>query len=232
MARMIFVVGGKHCGTTLTATIMGSNSKCFLVPTETGAYSKRHIRHTRQPFVNQVRNHPAEIIVEKTPDHVYQIDKIIEDWPEAPVFIVTRNPVDRVASTLRRHGNIGQSMYECKSDLVACLNASMRPNTYVVAYESIVKNFNNTVSSMCRFAGLDFEKSMIDFHENPAVWFEHHYDDDHSRLRARQMKTPLYDDSGWGSSYLTQEQVDQVMFDCSEDYERLLCRHREQTLLY
>jgi hypothetical protein len=222
MTKPIFVVGGKHSGTTLTATILGANSKCVLIPMESGAYSTKHIENLRSAFIRQAKLVESEFLVEKTPDHVYQIDKIQEDWPDSPIFIVTRNPIDRVASTFRRHGNFGQSIYECVNDMTACIYAIQKPNTYLVTYESIVKNFNQTVSEMCNFAGLEFEESMINFHENSPTWFPNHQHDSHHKIRSDQMKMPLYDDSGWGIHYLTPEQIDQVNFDCAEKYHTLL----------
>jgi hypothetical protein len=222
MTKPIFVVGGKHSGTTLTATILGSNSRCWLIPMESGSYSILHIENLRNAFIRQASLIESEFLVEKTPDHVYQIDKMQEDWPDSPIFVVSRNPVDRVASTFRRHGNFGQSIYECSNDMTACIYAITKPNTYLVMYESIVKDFNNTIADMCKFAGLEFEDSMINFHENAPTWFPHHQQDEHHKLRSDQMKKPLYDDSGWGVDYLTPDQLDQVNFDCAEKYKILL----------
>jgi hypothetical protein len=222
MTKPIFVVGGKHSGTTLTATILGANSKCWLIPMESGAYSMQHIDNLRKAFIRQASLVESEFLVEKTPDHVYQIDKIQEDWPDSKIFVVTRNPIDRVASTFRRHGNFGQSIYECANDMAACTYAIKKPNTYLVTYEGIVKNFNKTVQSMCNFAGLQFEDSMINFHENAPTWFPKHLHDSHHKIRSDQMKTPLYDDSGWGIDYLTSDQINQVEFDCMENYKILL----------
>lgn len=221
MKDVIFVVGGKHSGTTLTATILGANSQCFLIPMETGAYSRRHIDQLRKPFIRQVNSIDSEYVVEKTPDHVYQINRIRDDWPDSPIFVVSRNPIDRVASTMRRHGNWGQSIYECSNDMSACINALKYDNTYLVMYEDIVKNFKDTVIGMCKFAGLSFEDSMINFHENSPIWYGSQLHDEHHKIRSDQMRTPLYDDSGWGNDYLTNEQVDQVMFDCDDKYNKL-----------
>lgn len=218
---MIFVVGGKHSGTTLTATILGVNSKAFLVPGESGGYSKRHIKQLRKPFIDEVSLVTSEFFVEKTPDHVYQIDKIQEDWPDAKIVVVTRNPIDRVASTLRRHGNWGQAIYECANDMTACVHASKRKNTFVVTYEDIVKNFDSTVKGMCDFTGLEFEERMRNFHEYSPIWYENLLHDEHHQIRSTQMKTPLYDDSGWGIDYLTKDQLDQVIFDCADKYKML-----------
>lgn len=222
MTNPIFVMGGKHSGTTLTATILGVNSKCLLIPMESGAYSIKHISHLRKAFVRQASLVQQDFLVEKTPDHVYQIDKVQEDWPLSPIFIVTRDPIDRVASTLRRHGNFGQAIYECANDITACLYAIKKPNTMLITYESIVKNFDETVKRMCSFSGLEFEESMKNFHKNSPTWFPNHQHDSHHRIRSEQMKKPLYDDSGWGINYLTKDQVSQVIFDCSEKYEDLL----------
>ena len=75
---------------------------------------------------------------------------------------------------------------------------------------------------MCDFAGLEFEEAMINFHKNAPTWFPNHLHDSHHKVRSDQMKMPLYDDSGWGKDYLTQEQLDQVVFDCSEIYNELI----------
>lgn len=222
MTKPIFVVGGKHSGTTLTATILGSNSKCCLIPMESGAYSVQHIENLRKPFIRQASLIESEFLVEKTPDHVYQIDKIQEDWPDSPIFIVIRDPIDRVASTLRRLENFGQAVYECANDITACLYAVEKPNTYLVTYEQIVKDFNSTVEKMCKFAGLEFEDSMINFHENAPTWFPNHQHDIHHKIRSDQMKKPLYDGSGWGKDYLTLDQINQVNFDCSKKYADLI----------
>jgi Sulfotransferase family len=224
MKDVIFVVGGKHSGTTLTATILGANSKCSLITMETGAYSRIHIEQTRVPFINYVKSVESDFVVEKTPDHVYQIDKIRKDWPDSPIFIVSRNPIDRVASTMRRHGDWGQSIYECSNDMSACIYGLNYNRTYLVMYEDIVKNFVPTVQGMCDFAGLTFENSMINFHENSPLWYRGQLHDEHHNVRSKQMRTPLYDDSGWGIDYLTKEQVAQVEFDCMEKYQTLLSK--------
>lgn len=189
---------------------------------ESGAYSTLHIKNLRSAFVRQASLVKSEFLVEKTPDHVYQVDKIQEDWPDSPIFIVTRNPIDRVASTLRRHGNFNQSVYECANDIQACIYAATKRNTFLVTYENIVKDFNNAVQKMCDFAGLEFEESMKNFHDNAPEWFPNHQHDSHHRIRSEQMKKPLYDDSGWGIDYLSKDQIGQVNFDCSDKYNELL----------
>jgi hypothetical protein len=218
---MIFVVGGKHSGTTLTATILGANSKCWLVPMESGSYSRQHIQQLRKPFIEKVSTIDSEFVVEKTPDHVFEIDKIQEDWPDAPIFVVTRNPIDRVASTYVRHGNFGQSIYECSEDMSGCISAMRYPNTHLVEYEKIVKHFNETVRNMCKFAGLRFEQSMVDFHENSPTWYEKQLFDEHHKIRSNQMKMPLFDDSGKGKRILSSRQIEQVLFDCADKYKIL-----------
>lgn len=221
MIKPIFVLGGKHCGTTLTATILGANSRCFLIPMESGAYSIEHIRQLRRPFIKQVSKIDSDFVVEKTPDHVYQIDKIQKDWPDSAIFVVTRNPIDQVASMFKRNKNFNKSVYDCSNDLSACIYAINKENTFLVQYEDIVKNFNKTVSQMCNFAKINFESSMINFYDHSPTWYQNQLHDEHHRIRSEQMKTPLFDDSGKGKSILNQSQIDQVVFDCMDKYETL-----------
>jgi hypothetical protein len=87
-----------------------------------------------------------------------------------------------------------------------------------------VRDFNKTIARVCDFIGLEFEESMINFHEHSPVWFQNFLDDNqHLRKRSQQMKQPLFDGTGIGAS-LTDEQAKQVRFDCSGKFYSLLER--------
>lgn len=222
MNRIIFVVGGIHSGTTLMATILGSNSRCWLITSETGAYSLRHIKNIRSLFVKKVKTLEAEMVVEKTPSHVFNIDKIQEDFPEAKIVIMARNPVDSVASTFKVHGDFNKAVYDCSNDLSGCISATAYDNTNLVFYEDLVKNFDLTVKKLCNKIELNYEESMKNFHNNDFAWFEGFIEEsDFFKRRSLQMKMPLFDDSGKGYKELTENQISQINFDCMGKYELL-----------
>jgi hypothetical protein len=73
MTKPIFVVGGKHSGTTLTATILGSNSRCWLIPMESGSYSILHIENLRNACIGKISEK-----LDKTYKEIYGEKKAIE----------------------------------------------------------------------------------------------------------------------------------------------------------
>jgi hypothetical protein len=216
---MIFVVGLPHSGTTLLSTIVGANSKCLLIPMETAAYTKTHIKTLRGPFVKQIQNMDAEFVVEKTPSHVFAIDKILEDFPDAKFLVSVRNPIDVIVSTFKRDGLMNKVIYDCSNDLTGCINALSHDSAMLVQYENVVKDFEKTIADVCRFVGLDFEESMVNFHENAPTWFKNFIDGDpHHMKRAMQVKQPLFDATGSGEGFLSEDDLARVEFDCMWKY--------------
>lgn len=223
MPKAIFVFGTMHSGTTLMATVMGSNSKCHLIAEETGAYSKKHIDHLRNVFVKQTDSIKKEYFVEKTPSHVFNIDKMQEDFSSSFFIVMVRNPIDAVASIYKDYKDFNLSIYSYTNHLVAASYALQRSNTILVEYEKIVKDFDNVVGNVCDFVGLSFETSMKNFHEQDHQWFGKLLDiDEVFKKRAQQMKQPLFDGTGKGYKYLSKEQINQIEFDCFERYQKIL----------
>lgn len=227
MPKPIFVFGTIHSGTTLLTTILGVNSRCYLFADETGAYSKRHIGHLRKIFVKDVANIDNEYFIEKTPNHIFSISEMQEDFPQAKFIVVTRNPIDAVASIYKEYENFNMSLYSYSNNLTACLHAMKYENTFLVTYEDVVKNFDNTIYAICDFTGLQFEESMKNFHEHSPQWFKNLVEKEKFfKKRADQMKKPLFDDTGKGKEFLSKEQINQIEFDCVGKYNKLLKYNR------
>lgn len=223
MSKMIFVVGIPHSGTTLTATIIGANSRCLLIPMESAAYTKHNIGSLRGPFVRQIRNLDAEFVVEKTPSHVFSIDKIREDFPDSKIVVVIRDPIDVIVSTFKRDGGMNKVIYDFANDITACSAALSYENTHLVQYENLVRDFHTTVSELCDFLGLEFEDSMVNFHENAPTWFAKFiHSDPHHMNRALQMKKPLFDGTGSGAGFLSQQDLEIVERDCMPKYRKVV----------
>lgn len=205
------------------ATILGANSRCFLITEETGAYSNKHIKTLRKYFIEKVKTIESDFVVEKTPSHVFNINKMQEDFPDAFFIIMTRNPIDSIASTFKIHKNFNRSIYECSNDLSGCINAIKYKNAVLISYEKLVKDFDKTIINLCEFLEISFEKSMINFHETAPTWFEKFIDSDELfKRRSLQMKTPLFDGTGKGIKELSEDQIKQINFDCMDKYLLLL----------
>jgi hypothetical protein len=219
MPQMIFVSGPPHSGTTLTATVIGVNSRCYLIPSESGAYFQAHIQTLRKPFVRKVAAIESEFVVEKTPHHIFNINKIKEDFSDGKFIVTMRNPIDIVGSLFKTYDDFNFSVYTCSDYLSSCISA-MNSGVYLIEYEDIIENFDKTISDACEYIGIDFEDRMKNFHEHSPLWFEKAIDsDEHLKRRSEQMRQPLFDGRGIGNKILDSEQIDQVLFDCADKYE-------------
>lgn len=215
---MIFVSGPPHSGTTLTATILGVNESCYLIPTESGAYSQRHIQTLRKPFIKKVNLIDSEFVVEKTPHHIFNIHKIQEDFPDAKLIVTVRNPIDIVGSLMNSYGDFNFSIYTCSDYLSSCIS-SMKNGIYLIEYENIIEDFDNTISDVCDYIGVVFSDRMKKFYDHSPTWFEKSIGHDSLLTkRSEQMRQPLFDGRGTGYKNLTRSQIDQVLFDCADKY--------------
>ena len=221
MPQMIFVSGPPHSGTTLTATILGVNSRCYLIPSESGAYFQSHIETLRKPFVRKIATIDSEFIVEKTPQHIFNINKIREDFPQARFIVTMRNPLDVVGSLFKTYNDFNFSVYTCSDYLSACISV-MNDEVYLIEYEDIITNFDEIISNACNYIGIDFEDRMKNFHQYSPLWFEKAIEsDEHLKRRSEQMRQPLFDGRGVGNKVLDSKQIDQVLFDCADKYHML-----------
>lgn len=224
MPKLIFIVGPPHSGTTLLATILGANSKCFLIPSESAAYSKQHIGALRKPFVKKVATIDSQFIVEKTPSHIFNLDKMQEDFPDAKFILIIKNPLDVVGSMLKTYNDFNFSVYTCSDYLSASISA-LKNNVYLIEYEDIIDDFTKTISRLCDYVGLEFEDRMINFHENSPIWFENFIESDNLlRKRSQQMRQPLFDGRGIGRKNLNDQEISQVIFDCFDKYEQIISK--------
>lgn len=222
MNKMIFVMGCAHGGTTLVATILGAHRKCYVIPSETCAYTKDRWTN-KGDLIRAMSDIKSEYIIEKTPRHVFNLKQMKEDFPDASFIVMIRNPLDVTASIYAREGNFNKALYECLNDLTGCLSVMNDDRVMLVEYESIVDNFENTMTMVCQHIGIEFEPQMKDFHEYSPDWFSEHVAwDDHLSRRAWQMKQPLFDGRGRWQKELNAHQIYQIMGDCNNKYINLL----------
>ena len=124
--------------------------------------------------------------MEKTPTHVFHIDKILEAVPTARFIEITRDPRDVLASKKTRTADVSTSKrysdderarkrlekafdplwdaLSWKSAVAAGRRARTKypDRVFHVLYEDLVTAPEQTVRELCAFLGLDFEPTMID----------------------------------------------------------------------
>ena len=72
--NLISISGCGHSGTTLTATVLGAHKNLLLIPIETRMFLDES--YDINNFIFNNYSNKKTMIIEKTPNHIYVLDKI------------------------------------------------------------------------------------------------------------------------------------------------------------
>ena len=174
---------------------------------------------SKKYFIDAIDAIDSKYVIEKTPRHLFSIEQMQKDFPESKFVCMTRNSIDVVASLFKRDQNFNYAVYQCSNDLSGCLNATLLKNVLLVEYEDLVTDFEKTVTTVCDFLNLLYNSEMKNYHKNPPQWFEKLKDSDHHLdRRSKQMALPIFDGRGMFRDLISEEETNQIIFDCSDKY--------------
>jgi hypothetical protein len=217
--KLISISGCGHSGTTLTATVLGTHSKLLLIPVETRMFIDKNYDIDNFLLNNVQKNHIG--FIEKTPNHIYVIDKIEKIYTDAYFISNIRDPRDIAASMYKRFNNWETVINRIKKDFEYVYK--FIDKTYLIKYEDIVYDFENTFKNVCSHIDLDFEKEMNNYYLYAPNWFNvdnpretDGSDANHEARRAWQVKQPLFNGTGRWKKELSTSQVDDIVKNVGE----------------
>lgn len=107
-----FIVGCGHSGTSLLLNILGSHSRIYAIPKETGfAYkSAMRIWQKRLKFNMMTVLNGKSRWIEKTPKHIHRIGKLMKLFPRSKFLIAIRDGRDVGYSLKERTGSLEQGI--------------------------------------------------------------------------------------------------------------------------
>jgi len=111
------------------------------------------------------------IYAEKTPRHVHKIDQILSVIPTAKILVCVRNPLDVISSLIRRGYTLDQSISRYVSDNSAWLSKKSNSNLRYVLYEHLVTSPRVELEKICRFIGVTYEDSMMNFWKTTELYY-------------------------------------------------------------
>jgi hypothetical protein len=199
--KLISVSVCRHSGTTLTATVLGAHANALLIPIETGMFLTEEYKFEK--IIQNYKTKKFDMVIEKTPNHIYVIDKIKKLHPETKFIANIRDPRDIAASLYKRFHDWSMVMDRLTKDFESIIN--FQEHLYVVKYENIVHNFEETFHKICKYLDIEFDEKMLNFHEYAPNWFGvvnpektngTNFDKLHESNRAWQVKQPLFDGTG------------------------------------
>jgi len=114
----------------------------------------------------------VQTIIDKQIKYSYLPNKIVESCPDSKFIILTRNPLDNLASWKKRGlGNNDKANYlsEVWNDANTILYSFLTRNKEIclhIKYEELATRPESTLKEICTFLGLEFDPGMLNFNEN------------------------------------------------------------------
>jgi hypothetical protein len=131
-----------------------------------GIYAAMHQRYA-QEFGNKPR------WGQKTPNNLYFVPQIKENFPNAQFIFITRDGRDASATSLESAfgaGNIFGAAYtwNAANTFVKPFRETLNSDTWLdVSYEKLVRQPEEVLNQVCDFLGEAFSSQMLEFHRTP-----------------------------------------------------------------
>lgn len=201
--RPQFIVGLPRTGTTLTERILASHSNVMsvgetefiqmMIRKESGVSSNRRmtpemldavegadIRFLRDGYLDQVRYRLGDepVFIDKLPFNILYLGFIAKAWPEQPIVLLNRNPMDACFSMYKQVFTWAYKFsysLETLADYYIAYDRLCRHWREVlgdrlidVHYEELVTDLEGQTRRLLDRLGLEFEPACLDFTQNQA----------------------------------------------------------------
>ena len=192
--KCVFIMGTPRSGTTLLQKIIEKHSNFFSIQCETALFSfqnifdkkrnhfdlsKKELKDIIKASSSQVEffnnavsyltaKNNNQIFVEKTPQHINNLNSLIKFFPNSKFVTITRDGRDCYCSA-KKQPYIPQSSSVTRfaKYYAKCINngikSSQNSNLYNIYYERLVTNTSEELKKLMRFLESNFEESQIDF---------------------------------------------------------------------
>jgi hypothetical protein len=214
MENFIFIVGCGHSGTTLLHKIIGNHKDVYGVPNETSLFVKSHneINQILKTYDNHRKTLDKKYVCEKTPLHVYHINKIYTHTVNPKIVIITRDGRDVFSSLKKRFGANNYSFTRWVNDNNEWLKNPNKHLFHVLKYEDLVKDKRETMTKVFNFLNIEYYHEIFDYEKKEIKLPDNFYDglinnDKHEKLRKYQTNKPLYDGTNRWTKDITEEEL-------------------------
>ena len=229
----LFVVGCGHSGTTLITAILNVHDDIYAIPEETGLFIKyQRSRKFIRKYISNIKNEcNCNIILEKTPMHVYSVDRIFQYYPKSKIIIMTREGKDVVSSLKARYDDFDKGLNRWINDNLEALKHKDNENVIFVKLEDLIVKLEETMLAICDFIDISFTKSFLNhtsqkyeylgFKEYKKIPQSEEDGDEHNYLRAHQVNQPVKDTRGRWKKNLDSNEINRIYLEASSIYEKL-----------
>ncbi len=153
MEQFIFIIGCGHSGTTVLNKIIGNHRDIYGIDYETNLffYSEKKILNELKILFNEKNKLNKKYICEKTPKHVYYIDKMYKYTINPKIIVITRDGRDVICSLKKRFGTLNHGLQRWIDDNNQWLNHKNKNNFFIFKYEDLIKNKTDVLKKIFKF---------------------------------------------------------------------------------
>ena len=216
--QVLFVSGCGHSGTTLLSIILNSHPRIYTIKRETNWFNNYQ---ADEPIICQeylfeknkeeTKFYGKDIILEKTPNHVFSVELIDQCFPNCNHIFIVRNPLDTCASLFQRYKNIDQAINRWNYSNQCVLNHSTKKSCWVVRYENLITNTQQELEILCNFLKLDYTNEMLNYHSAGVEFHTHEVNDKIKTKRNQQVSQPIYNTIDNYQQILSDQQIKYVL---------------------
>lgn len=209
----VFVAGCGHSGTTLMAAKLSNHSSIMGIGKETevftpGDYSLPAVKAVADQWRYFAEFNGRGCVLEKTPKHVYAYEAVQKVLPNNKFLIMTRNPLDTIASLYKRFGDLDFCIERWVFDNQEALRHRHRKNVLFVKYEDFTKSPERKLTEITRFLGLEHEPSLLESNESV---YSRTRQADNMRLREEQVSKPIKPNLGGWRKVFDDKQASEIV---------------------
>jgi protein O-GlcNAc transferase len=216
--RYLFISGCGHSGTSLLLSIFAYAKGVYAIPYETNHLLTNSLDSFKKVFTPEIDlEEPKRLIVEKTPNHVFSLDSILND-DQCTGLVMVRNPVDTIASLKKRGYPVFKAIDRYLRANLEWIKRADSEKMVVLKYESLVNETHETLSELSTLFGVDLNEA-VNRRRSNAIKFFNTQDPKptdgcgekaHVSLRAHQMSQPIVNMNGDWNTRLTRDELSAI----------------------
>ncbi len=188
--KLAFICGCGHTGTTLLTTMLSTHSEIYTPYLETWSYIYKEYEWILPTLIKEAQTRKESMFLEKTPKHIYHVNKIKEDYDNCKFIFCVRNGYDVVASLEKRYQDFDKAYNRYIEDTQETIK--QESNGLIVKYENLIKSPGQTLQSICKHLQLPYETRMLNYHKMRLPEWSDVVDDANAMMRFEQVKKPIY----------------------------------------
>lgn len=208
----VFIVGCGHSGTTMLRHVLGMHPDIYAVPYEGRIFYHSSIKIRMADAIwsfTAVSNGKSRWL-EKTPSHIYKLERIFKMYPDSRVLLLIRDGRDVAVSLNNRWGDFERSVQRWVNDNRAGEPYWNHPQVKKIIYEQLVVDYKTQIQSICEFISESVDGRILNFTNIKQIQDDDNKAFNHGAkprdIREAQIDKGLYNPAGRWAEFMTNDQ--------------------------